>query len=651
MPAGVPLVKTGRLEDLVNDGSVHALGNGWLCAYGQSLDLIQVFGPPYSSPAFYSLRFMPDKEIHIQSDREWGASIWTHTLSQKGIHIAKIQDFVDAELPCLVRKIHSTSPLRFVLAAPPPGGVFRNDSRMVEAGAQGGLLLEAPAGTYIYHVYPFPRPIVHQLAWRGPVEVYPASQGTAFNMTCPAGESILFFTSAGEYPATIQAAEKVLGTPIEALLERTRRHWAGFSSRRTNFDALLPGDLAGRKLLLKAIDSVATLIKAQQSAEGAVLAGHNYHLGYVRDQYGVSRGLLALGHAAEARRILEFYWGVWQRHGRIQNAQAAGVDGVFHIHENDDSEITGYLILQAFDLFEVTGEANFLGTIFPMLAWACAEQKKELAGGMLPFNGDETYIAGGILPRGTINDGSAEATLLFLESGEKLLAWATQHSLWNQAELAENQAILENTHRLYRDNFWREGRLLTNNPARLAGGKVPRFRHGVCERCSDEGTVRGIEWTERSPAGRYLCPRCLARGPYLATSPTIYELLSVSLTPIYFRSSLFILDELRPLVESIARLFEETGRLPSRPDDLHGTTVGYDYGLLLFALAKLKHPLGDRLYDLSLSLLDSAGAWVEYYLDHHPAGTRCRPWESAINIEALIQWALRNNKGRKKDER
>jgi len=32
---------------------------------------------------------------------------------------------------------------------------------------------------------------------------------------------------------------------------------------------------------------------------------------------------------------------------------------------------------------------------------------------------------------------------------------------------------------------------------------------------------------------------------------------------------------------------------------------------------------------------------VEYYADHQPRGTRCRPWESGINIEALLHYARR----------
>jgi hypothetical protein len=46
-----------------------------------------------------------------------------------------------------------------------------------------------------------------------------------------------------------------------------------------------------------------------------------------------------------------------------------------------------------------------------------------------------------------------------------------------------------------------------------------------------------------------------------------------------------------------------------------------------------------KIYDKTLSVVDQEGSWSEYYLDDRPSGTRCRPWESAINIEAVINWA------------
>jgi hypothetical protein len=427
------------------------------------------------------------------------------------------------------------------------------------------------------------------------------------------------------------------------MLARTRQYWRTFTGRRHDWGARLPRELPHRGALLQAIDDVAVLIKAQQSAEGAVLAGHNYHMAYVRDQYGVARGLLAMGHVAEARAILEFYWHVWQRHGRIHNAQATGVDGVFHVHENDEVEITGYLIRQAFDLLAASGDDAFVRTIAPMLAWAWEAQKKHLVDGMLPFNGDETYVAGGILPRHTLNDGSAEATLLFLDGGAKWLDWAEAHKWHSQSSLAGDRSLLADARARFRDNFWRDGQIITNNPRRAAQADLPRFRHGVCERCVAEGRARGIEWTERNEAGRYVCPACLAEGLFAAAEPRAYVLQSVSLTPLYFGSTLFDGNDLAPLVQAIVERYGRTGKLPSRQDDSApgSQAVGYDYGLLLYALAELGDPFASELCRAMLSLVDATGAWVEYYVDHCPMGTRCRPWESAINIEAALRWAMK----------
>jgi len=95
-----------------------------------------------------------------------------------------------------------------------------------------------------------------------------------------------------------------------------------------------------------------------------VLAGHAYHWAGVRDQYGVGRGLLAMGMFAEARSILEFYWRIWQRYGRLHNGMGIGVDAS-HVHENDRVEITGYLVCQAFDLLAISGDEDFLNQIYP----------------------------------------------------------------------------------------------------------------------------------------------------------------------------------------------------------------------------------------------------------------------------------------------
>ena len=612
-----------------SDTSIHCLGNGRLCAYEQGPQIIQVFGPPYSSPVLGALTVDLPAGVEVQSQREPGAAIWTHVLRVQGAPVAEMTDFVDAHLPCLVRRIRTSIPLRLHLA-PDPACTIINNRRRLAHGA-GACLFEVAAGTSFYSRYPYPRPVFYQVAWRGAVEPL-----DGVTWTCQPGDTGWLYISGGpEYPQTIEHSEAALALAGEDLLTRTRAHWQTFTHSRRDALGALSAPLA------QARDDVTVLIKAQQSAEGGVLAGHNYHLCYVRDQYGVSRGLLAAGYYAEAQAILEFYWRIWQRHGRIHNAQATGMDA-FHIHENDEVEITGYLICQAFDLLQHTGDASFIDEIFPMLVWAWEAQKHHLVDGMLPFNGDESYVAGGILPRSALNDGSAEATLLFVESSERLISWIAQSRLWPEDKIAAERMLLAQVQASYRMNFWADGQLATNNPRRAgrdAGAPgAPRFRHGVCERCMAEGRFQFVGWTERSANGRYLCPSCLAQGDYEAVEPRRYVLQSVSLTPLYFHSHLLSKDELRPMVEAILHAYQRTGRLPSRPDDARGISVGYDYGFLLYALTELRHPAAQDIADKTLSLRDSTGAWVEYYVDHRPSGTRCRPWESAINLEALLHW-------------
>ena len=616
----------------MSDNGIHCLGNGHLCVYESGPDIVQIFGPPYSCPPLGALTLTPSAAAVSESRREPGAAIWTHRLAD-----AELTDFVDAEIPCLVRRVRAAHPVTLHLT-PNPAAIL--------TPAAPGWLYEIPPGAFYYGRYPFPRPVCYRLAWRGAVHARGLEDGR-LELTCEAGESWLLIAGGPEYPQVVEHIEALLdavptGADGEARLEATRAYWRAFTAERTPWEKKLPKKTPQRARLLQAIDDVAVLIKTQQSNEGGVLAGHNYHMCYVRDQYGTSRGLLAMGHVAEARKILAFYWDIWQRYGRIYNAQAAGLEGSFHIHENDEVEITGYLIRQAFDLFNRDGDETFLNQIFPMLAWAWEAQKRHLIGGMLPFNGDETYVAGGILPRSALNDGSAEATLLFAEVGKSFLGLASRQPGWGSGRFAMELGWLAEVIALYRYNFWVDGQLVANHPARAAEpGGSPRFRHGVCERCMDEGHFQAIGWTERSASGRYLCPRCLAEGPYEPAQPRRYFLQSVSLTPLYFGSKIFSHQELRPVVDAILDAYHRTGCLPSRPDDERGVAVGYDYGFLLYALTELKHPAALELYEKTLSLVDSTGAWVEYYINHQPSGTRCRPWESAINLEALLHYALK----------
>ena len=128
---------------------VSCLGNGEMIAYQDRSDIIQLFGPPYSSPPVLQLTLnSPDS---VSSQRETGTAIWTHhLLSATGKKTGKIVDFIASELPCFLRTIENTDTLRFQLKIPAHTQFIDNTSVYRHAGMTNALLLTNPAGTSAY---------------------------------------------------------------------------------------------------------------------------------------------------------------------------------------------------------------------------------------------------------------------------------------------------------------------------------------------------------------------------------------------------------------------------------------------------------------------------------------------------------------------
>jgi hypothetical protein len=244
--------------------------------------------------------------------------------------------------------------------------------------------------------------------------------------------------------------------------------------------------------------------------------------------------------------------------------------------------------------------------------------------------------------------------MLFIDGGKLFLDWLDTEKLWIGERLAENREILEKTEAEFRKNFWIEGNLVTNQPARLNFADPPEFRHGVCERGGPECLVYGgigfggIDWTRKDQNNRYQCATCIQSGTLPAAEPKIYNLVSVSMVPLYFGSDLFSTEELSPAVRKVFDAYIKSGILSSRIAEsetpVDNKSVGYDYGLILNALILTKHKGAEQIYTKTLSITDDIGAWSEYYINDEPSGTRCRPWESGINLEALIKYAATYSK-------
>jgi len=620
-----------------DDGSIHPIGNGEMLVYEQGPNMIQLIGPPYSAPSFLRMDLQDVEEIEVQSQREPGTAIWHHDIYKNGVSIGYILDYILPDENVFIREIEAEEELRFQLQPSVSARTHPLKAFFGDQGEEGDVILfTLPKGTNFFTNDPLPweNRLLFTMTGTGKIR---GMEGKSIELVVHKGHSRMIFSSHSHYPTAVAQMEEILLKNPPALLEKSRRFWQTFTSRRRDFAALIPQEAPLRQTMLEAIDSVSVLIKCQQSNSGGVAAGHFYPLAYVRDQAGVIRGLLALGYIEEAKAILRFWKAKWELFGNLYNAEGMGNDAARLYFANDEVEIPAYIILSCFRYLDYTGDHLFLKEALPMMEWALDIQLSHLVEGMTEFSGDETYIAGRVLPRHCIYHGSAESTLLFITGGERLLEWVEAHGLWPEGKINMYREKVDMARQRYKVNFIEDGKLYANQPLRDRVASKPRFRFYFCDIHENLEKTNVLTWTERNFQGDYCCPSCRNRKlPDTVNREKRYLLNSVSLVPGYIESDLFTPEELETLVQPTLDLFREKGRVPS---DVSGNrSLGYDYGLLLYNLILLNKPEKEAVLKKTLSLLDPTGAWVEYYDGDSPHNCRARPWESAMNIEGVIAY-------------
>jgi len=618
--------------------NVYSMGNGKMCAYGKDADILQIFGYPYSAPSMFGM-FMTDRGITVRNTAELGTAVWQHAvydIETDKMATASIQDFMSYKGNALVRQ---------VIAYDEKVGIdicacAEANSRYLQYGDHLSLrplkidgfneafLFEIAAGVPFYSRYISPEGYKYIIATKGNAHIT-ASDTKAVNLHIDVSKG-----NGSIYVICGDDASVVANTPDKALLKDCLKNWKDYS--KTHLDIKYPNlDKTDALLLREETDRVASLIRSQQCIQGGVIAGVVYHMFYVRDQYGVSRSLLAMGHTDEARDILDFYFRIWEKYGYIRNAQAAGWDGIFHCHENDESEITGYLVVQAFDYYRKTGDTDYLKKILPMLQWATEAQQRNLIDGMLPFNGDETYIAGGVVPRSVMFHGSAEATLLFIEGSRSLMSFVKDQKLWDEQKIQSLNKDVEECISLFRQNFFVDGKYYLNNPEREKKVNYPETRPGVC---LYPGYLDHYPVTYHYKGSLYFCEDCMKRDMTGIEVPESkrYTIPSAYLFPYYIDTQILTPEEKQSMLNEVIELYKKTGKISS-----NSGILGYDFGMFLYALVKTGNPLAREVYDRMMTMKDETGAWVEYYVDGKATGCPCRPWESGINIEAAIEFATK----------
>jgi len=84
-------------ENNADKGDVHSIGNGELLIYHIGPDIINFYGPPYSSASFLRMNIERGNNIKTVSERNCGTAIWTHKIIIDGKEQASIKEFVHSE--------------------------------------------------------------------------------------------------------------------------------------------------------------------------------------------------------------------------------------------------------------------------------------------------------------------------------------------------------------------------------------------------------------------------------------------------------------------------------------------------------------------------------------------------------------------------
>ncbi|MEI6915322.1 MAG: hypothetical protein WCL39_09345, partial [Armatimonadota bacterium] len=480
-------------DNTIEDGgAIHAMGNGKTVVYSRGPEITQFFGPPYSSPPILTLSVESSGHLIDTAERDTGTAVWSHRMTIDGQPCMQFTETTTANDAAYIRSFVCTQgDVKWVIHPAENGGFRACHS------PEKTFLQTVKPGNHVFN-YPTSLWSHHWIVLTGSCSGETREDG-ALVVSIKPGTGALLIVGATELGPGVETTEKLMELNPKSLVDQARKEWQTFTRHRMK--SFKPGKTTAQAL--EVLDSAAVLIKSQQAESGGEMAGPYFPLAYIRDQYGVSRGMLATGMLDEAKLNLEFRWRKYQTFGSLKTAEAMGVDCMRHVHENDDVEGPAYTILQARDYIARSGDNAFGRTIWQMLKWCWNTQQKNVKNGLLPFNGDETYVAGGFYPRSGLLQGSADTTLVYAESGKWLAEWAVKQKLWSEAYSAEQRVKSDEAFVAYRKSFFDRNRVWANEPKRDVPEIAPRFRHGVCE-----GLCGWFGWTERTENARYLCPVC-----------------------------------------------------------------------------------------------------------------------------------------------
>lgn len=597
-------------------GEIHSLGNGDMVIYEQGPNIIDVFSP-YSSPSHFKLAVGTAGGVW-ETTRERYTCIFSHSYIEDQKEKISMTDFPSVSRPLFLRKINAMQEATFTLSFKSSMESFVTNK--YEKYGYTGVFFELPSGsTILYRCSP--------LAVYGYVLIenknarFTKIGMNQWQITVKPGETHIIATGDYDTERVEKGMTYAMNSSYDSLITETRNRWKSYADIR-KADENEP----------EYIDSAFVGIKTQQSVSGGLPSCNVLPFGYSRDDYGASRAFLTLGYYTDARRVLDFRYNKWLEFGEIKNAEGMGISMPRHFSENEELEQTSYTVLSARDYYNKVYDDTYIHTIFPMLLWCVNCQIPYINNGMVPFNGDETYIAGAILGRVAINHGAAEATMMFIECAQWVYEWGMEHG--RTREVFGLDKIVKSVKEKYRENFYINGTFYANNPERAKDASFHDTAIGVCVehdyakkigKPMDPPDFVGMLLNDGK--GHYVCTRCYDKGGYSGPEIPATEVGAVLLTPLYLGSDIFTKEELY----QFAKRYMEFPRQSI-------IVTGHEPSLLLYTLLRTGGTREeiDFARDLVMKYKSSLGVWDEYYFGDISRATRNRPWETGYALEALM---------------
>lgn len=396
------------------------------------------------------------------------------------------------------------------------------------------------------------------------------------------------------------------------LLDETRNYYADWFEKGTSFS----GD--PRTADLFEIESL--IFKAQQSYSGGFSPVIGYTYSWIRDNNGPIRWFLKTGHTQEARRAMDFFYGVASTKGSLPNSVPVDFPLDYRIKDLshmkvEHAETPNWIVLQYWWYYLATGDIDLIRERWNYLMSCVIGQ----------LNVDDKY---------------------FFQRDETYL-WCLEARIFNHVTFPN---YFLSTFAFSADSSFE----LVSAADHLAFlGKYLEMDKDVDSLKELSERVRTkAEATYWNPQAGYWEPAQSLLGP-LYKSP----FANILLNPLwcgYARNDLDPMGETPDDTAKAVLAIKSAYPLLGREDGFWKTTpsvdffVGMNPGQLLYDFCKARLPWADRIYPAVLKSASPSGDFAEMYDGHyHPWNPpvlgvgntgRVRPWEGGINTESLLEY-------------